>query len=54
MGTGIPIHVLTAWKNVMGDEPYHLTQEHLLSNSNVTRYAEISCIVCFVKMDIEW
>ncbi|CAO0793972.1 unnamed protein product [Mucor circinelloides] len=52
--TGIPIHVLTAWKNVMGDEPYHLTQEHLLSNSSSNGSAEISCIVCFVKMEIDW
>ncbi|KAL9555736.1 hypothetical protein MBANPS3_002233 [Mucor bainieri] len=51
--TGIPTHVLTAWKNVMGDEPYHLTQEYLLSNNSLARNAEISCIVCFVKLEIE-
>ncbi|CAO3634860.1 unnamed protein product [Mucor fragilis] len=50
----VPFKSLRKWKEAMGErEPYHLTKERLTESCN-TSCAEISCIVCFVKMDVSW
>ncbi|KAL7308867.1 hypothetical protein PS15m_011006 [Mucor circinelloides] len=49
-----PFTLLRKWKEIMGEkEPYYLTKEKLIESSS-TSCAEISCIICFIKMDVNW
>jgi len=50
----VPGNVLIVWRDAMGDEPYHLLEEHVSGPKNYASYAEINCIVCFVKMEVDW
>lgn len=51
----IPNNVLIIWKEAMGgDEPYHLLEKHVSGPKSYTSYAEINCIVCFIKMEVDW
>ncbi|KAL9555734.1 hypothetical protein MBANPS3_002231 [Mucor bainieri] len=50
----VPNNVLILWKEAMGDEPYHLLEKHVSGPKSYTSYAEINCIVCFIKMEVEW
>ncbi|KAF1803770.1 hypothetical protein FB192DRAFT_1369666 [Mucor lusitanicus] len=50
----VPNNVLILWKEAMGDEPYHLTEKHVSGPKSYTSYAEINCIVCYIKMEVDW
>ncbi|KAK4510351.1 uncharacterized protein ATC70_004781 [Mucor velutinosus] len=49
----VPNNVLILWKEAMGDEPYHLLKNHVSGPKSYTSYAEINCIVCFIKMEVD-
>ncbi|KAL0146254.1 hypothetical protein V8B55DRAFT_1593578 [Mucor lusitanicus] len=50
----VPFTALRKWKKAMGEkEAYHLTKERLIESCSES-CAEISCIICFIKMDVSW
>ncbi|CAO3643631.1 unnamed protein product [Mucor fragilis] len=50
----VPNNILIIWKEAMGDEPYHLLEKHVSGPKSYSSYSEINCIVCFVKMEVDW
>ncbi|KAL9559963.1 hypothetical protein MBANPS3_000183 [Mucor bainieri] len=50
----ISFETLQSWRDLMGkDEPYHLTPTRLIESCS-NSCAKISCIICFIQMNVGW